>query len=465
MIRKMLTGWLVAGAVWCLVLRGEPAQAQTMYALLTNGAPEKRVNILIMAEGYTSSQMGQFLVDATNLMNQFLAAQPYASYRACFNVYALTVASSESGSDHPSQGVYRNTYFNSTYDSYGSPEYLTIPPNDYITNSAYGWGKVSSLLQKWLPQCDVPLLLVNDLAYGGSGGSVLICSRYPGVEDIVLHEAGHTLAGLGDEYSEAMPGYPATEEPNTTCETRRDFIKWKAWIQADTPIPTPETEDYADRVGLFEGAHYQQTGWYRPRLNCKMRDINYDYCEVCREALIRSFYKKVRPIQGISPTQTNLGSVIAETLVFSVTPLAPPAGQMSIQWSLDGTAVTGAISNTYRLNSGSLTNGTHSVAVQVRDATPMVRTDADQRLRQTTNWLVTVSIPYMRLAAGRKTNGVVPFVVTGWASKGIVVESSTNLTTWVPVMTNGFSSGQFSFSVGASNSPSRRFYRSRAVQQ
>ena len=40
-------------------------------------------------------------------------------------------------------------------------------------------------------------------------------------------------------------GYPATEEPNTTRETNRNAIKWKAWISPGTPLPTPETGDYA----------------------------------------------------------------------------------------------------------------------------------------------------------------------------------------------------------------------------
>ena len=92
------------------------------------------------------------------------------------------------------------------------------------------------------------------------------------------------LAGLGDEYTTANPGYPDIEEPNTTRETNRTAIKWKAWIDASTPVPTPPTNP--NLVGLFEGAHYHPTGWYRPKLNCLMRNFGVGFCEVCQEALV-----------------------------------------------------------------------------------------------------------------------------------------------------------------------------------
>ena len=87
--------------------------------------------------------------------------------------------------------------------------------------------------------------------------------------EIAVHEAGHTFSGLGDEYDSAYPGFPDTEEPNTTRETNPASIKWRDWILGGTPIPTPETSTYAAVVGLFEGAHYHDTGWHRPKLDCK----------------------------------------------------------------------------------------------------------------------------------------------------------------------------------------------------
>jgi len=157
-----------------------------------------------------------------------------------------------------------NTYFNSSFDSYGIQRLITIPPNDRDANSADGQGRVNSLLATYMPQYDIVALIVNDTQYGGSGGFPLIASVNSSSPEIVIHELGHSFSGLGDEYDAANPGFPDTEEPNTTTQTNRALIKWTSWIVAATPVPTPETAGYASVVGLFEGAHYHTTGWYRP---------------------------------------------------------------------------------------------------------------------------------------------------------------------------------------------------------
>lgn len=66
-----------------------------------------------------------------------------------------------------------------------------------------------------------------------------------------------------------------------------DSIPWKCWIQNDVPIPIPQTADYQNVIGLFEGANYYDTGWYRPSINCIMRSksTGYSICNVCKEYL------------------------------------------------------------------------------------------------------------------------------------------------------------------------------------
>jgi hypothetical protein len=54
-------------------------------------------------------------------------------------------------------------------------------------------------------------------------------------------------------------------------------------IAASTPVPTPATVAYYRVVGLFEGAQYQPTGWYRPQYDCKMNHLGVDFCAVCTE--------------------------------------------------------------------------------------------------------------------------------------------------------------------------------------
>src|SRR6266567_5057550 len=296
-------------AVWLFLLTGSRrlhGQA-TFHTILTNGPTSNRFNIVFLSEGYTSDQLAQFLVDATNAANTFLTNQPFAEYRPYFNAYAIAVPSAQSGSDHPTDPLYKDTYFNSSYDGF-SDYIISIPPNEFDASYNHGQGKVDALLNTYMPGSDLAVLLVNDARIGGSdgGGKTAIAAISSSLGDILLHECGHVLANLGDEYATPYPGFPDTEEPNTTRETRPDFIKWKAWIATNTPIPTPETDPYSSVIGLFEGAHYHPTNWYRPKLDCAMRSFGLPFCQVCAETLVLAFYQRIRPADAFTPANTNL---------------------------------------------------------------------------------------------------------------------------------------------------------------
>ena len=64
------------------------------------------------------------------------------------------------------------------------------------------------------------------------------------VQPVVVHEFGHSFAGLADEYAyedEAIPMYPHDVEPwESNITTLVDFKgKWENLIKPGTPIPTP----------------------------------------------------------------------------------------------------------------------------------------------------------------------------------------------------------------------------------
>ena len=75
--------------------------AQTLSPLAVHGPPATRLNLVVMSEGYTASELSTFLVDATNMVSTLLSRSPYSEYSNYFNVYTLEVASNESGSSHP----------------------------------------------------------------------------------------------------------------------------------------------------------------------------------------------------------------------------------------------------------------------------------------------------------------------------------------------------------------------------
>jgi hypothetical protein len=433
----------------------------SMQTILTNGPVSNRFNVVLLSEGYTSTQLAQFLVDATNAVSELLAHQPYQEYSNYFNAFAIQIASGQSGSDHPSYSSYANTYFNSTYDV-ASDRLITIPPNFADANYSHGQGKVDSLLQTNMPDYGLAILLVNDFTDGGSDGfgKTAISSIGYGSPEILTHETGHVLANLGDEYINANPGFPNTEEPNTTQQTNRLLIKWKAWISTNTPIPTPSTSTYSSVVGLFQGAHYHSTGWYRPSLDCLMRDLYVPFCDVCSEALVLAIYQKVRPVDTFVPTSTNLSVSTTLPLTFCLTLLQPSTHGLSVQWYTNNVAFSGATNLAITLLPTALGNGHHTISAVARDSTSLVRNDPTNLLGQTVTWAVNVNLTQLHLDSPLWLGGgKFAFRIVGTSPQGVAVEGSTNLLNWVRLTTNSLAAGQLWYTNSSASAWPHSFYR------
>lgn len=457
-IAAWVGGWLGLLAL----MTTQPGFAQgTLYTLFTNGPTAKRINVVVLAEGYTVGQTNLFLADATNALNSLLAQQPYLEYKSYFNAFAIFVVSTQAGSDHPLSGSFKNTYFNSSFDSYGNPALLTIPPNSFDANSANGQGKVNTLLMNLMPEYDLPLMVVNDLEYGGSGGATLISSVNFLAPEIIVHESGHTLGALADEYDSGAPGgYVPIEKPNATAITISNSIKWRVWIPGGTAIPTPEDGTNATRVGLFQGAQYQAAGWYRPKLDCKMQNLFVDFCEVCSEQLVKSFYAFVPPTDTYSPAATSFATVSTQAVSFNVSPQQPLTHNLTVQWYTNGVSISGATNPAFQVWPKALGNGAHTIRAIVTDPTGLVRTDPTGLLKGTNTWTLNVSLNELSLISARylATNRF-RFTVTGTAPQGFVIQASTNLVNWTPLATNTLTAGKFDFTNSNLTNLTRRFYR------
>ena len=79
----------------------------------------------------------------------------------------------------------------------------------------------------------------------------------------MLHEISHTCMSIGDEYTAGATGTWGDPTYNNALKYKRDEIKWRKWIDADTPLPTPYKAKYRDKVGAFEGTQYHLTDYYR----------------------------------------------------------------------------------------------------------------------------------------------------------------------------------------------------------
>lgn len=371
-------------ALFCTPAHAQPFPLDTV---LLNGPPAERINLVFLAEGYQSSEMGKFRSDVQTIVNGLLAQIPISTYAAFFNAFAVEVPSVESGTDHPGTAAdepggipvqFRNTYFNSSFDVSGVHRAL-VADN----------GKVFNVLASHFPMWDAAFVIVNTSWYGGTGGSVSTFSTHPSTVEIALHEMGHSFGDLADEYDYgAVPGH---ESPNSTSETDRADIRWNDWILPTTPVPTPETGTWASAVGLFEGAVYNVSGWYRPKLNCKMQSLGVAFCEVCREQLIKTTHSMTDLIGAVQPGPSYIEVPNDSMAQFSVNTLTISPNTAVVDWTVDDDTVwTGPA---FTLQAENYEMGLYVITALVRDSTAWVRTDPGDLLSTSHQWTMRIVLP------------------------------------------------------------------------
>ena len=359
------------------------ASAEPVTTIQSSGNPANRVDLVVLGDGYTAAEMGKYASDVSNAVNGFFASSPYSEYRNFFNVYRVDVTSAESGADHDTPSVIRkNTAFDGTFDCAGIQRLVCV---DTTKVNAVLTASIAAANQR-----DMVLVLVNDPQYGGSGGAIAVASTHTDAIELVLHETGHSFGLLADEYDYSPPTCYNSIEPseaNATHQTVRASIKWTAWIDAGTPIPTSTTA--AGIPGLYQGAKYCTTGLYRPTYDSKMRNLNRPFEQINSEQIIRRIYNYTSPIDSVSPTASTVIVPAGTSQAFTVSRPVPATHSLTIQWQLDGVVVGSGTSYTVGAAAGA---GTHTLQLRVNDGTSLVRNDPGSVLVATRTWTVTVQV-------------------------------------------------------------------------
>jgi hypothetical protein len=249
-----------------------------------NGSPAHKVDLVILADGYTKDELHKLRKDAERLMKVFFETEPFASRRKDFNVTLIESVSAESGVDDPRKGEYRDNLLGLSFNTFDLDRYMLSFANKTIRDVA---AKVPY---------DLVMILANDEKYGGGGifnlySTCISDNEFDGY--IWTHEFGHAFGGLGDEYyssevayNEMYPRGVEPWEPNITALLDPEHVKWGELIDGDTPIPTPDDSLHTGVVGCFEGAGYSAEGLYRPYHTCRMFEKGLiEFCPVCRKAL------------------------------------------------------------------------------------------------------------------------------------------------------------------------------------
>jgi IgA Peptidase M64/Peptidase M64 N-terminus len=303
-----------------------PAPAQPL-AIRSNGPSDRKVDLLILGDGYTAAESGKFVADAKRLSDRLFEESPFSERAADFNVWALMVPTPQSGISRPSTHDYRWSPLGTRYDIFGSERYALTLDNRAFREIA-----------QFAPYEFVEILFNNE-TYGGGGVFGQFSTAAAGsdwAEYLFIHEFGHHFAALADEYYTSPVAYQSGEarpepwEPNVTALHDPSQIKWASKVKQGTPLPTPwpktefekyqrayqkergelraankpESEmnalfrrereftekllakgEFSRRVGAFEGANYQASGYYRSQMQCIMFSRTDHFCDVCADAI------------------------------------------------------------------------------------------------------------------------------------------------------------------------------------
>lgn len=334
------------------------------------GDDDNRLVIVVMGDGYTLDNLnnGDFAQNAADMVLTMGVESPWDIMMDATNIYRIDVESNEEGADNEIFGVYKDTYFNSSFWVNDIERLLALTGDG--ASKAYTLANLAVHAGVW----DVILVIVNSTKYGGSGGGIATSSVHSAGPEVVLHELGHSFAHLADEYETEYPGFPPGDgEPNVDFDYSGSGLKWLPWVEPGTPLPTPESSPYLNVVGAFEGARYLTEGIYRPVYNCKMRSLGPDFGSICKEAHIRELLELITLTDEQYP-DTSVEHILDETgMSFGVMPL--PLPDLVCEWSLNGVPLAGPGGPELTVTSEDLTDSVQLLSLTVCFDTPLVRLD------------------------------------------------------------------------------------------
>jgi IgA Peptidase M64/Peptidase M64 N-terminus len=319
------------------VVRRQPPAPASPIPIHVSGPSPQKVDLLILGDGYTRAELGKFEQAAKRLANYLFTVSPFRERAQDFNVWGLAVPTEESGVSRPSTNTHHASPLNTRYDIFGSERYVLTTDNRALRDIA-----------QHAPYEFIEILVNND-TYGGGGiyGQFsTAAANNDWANYLFVHEFGHHFAGLADEYYTSPVAYQSSAEraepwePNVTALHDPANVKWKHFVKAGTPLPTPwpkaeyeahsrqyqqvrarlrkdnrpEAEmsklfaddlawtnrlfskaPHAKTVGAFEGANYEAKGYYRSQQQCLMFDRSEAFCAVCAEAVGQTIDLYSRP--------------------------------------------------------------------------------------------------------------------------------------------------------------------------
>jgi hypothetical protein len=270
-------------------------------------------NIVLLGDGYQKRDLvagGKFERSARSAMDSFFAIEPYKTFKDRFNVYMVAYESADEGTDINSDGISKNTYFNS-YCEGGGNTAAYVAGTDPVINAVkavVGSGDATYYRS-------IAILLINTDEQAGSTGYpfrdkkegwpngyasfaiAALAANSTGTNGLIKHEAGgHAFGRLADEYY--------TNGTTASSANKSDLSNWhaKGWYWNVNPSNSGNyynftNSDYSSEVGFIEGAYGYQYGMYRPTQGGMMQGSTGVFNAPSRHAI---YHRIITESQGAS---------------------------------------------------------------------------------------------------------------------------------------------------------------------
>lgn len=236
---------------------------------------EDAMTILFLGDGFTETEQEAFFSYAKEASAYLMEFAPWNEFSRNIKIYAIGTPSNDSGVKGDSASNYneaqadeRDTYFGASYWSGGSQRIMELGKEENIKAVKEEYGIKSS----------ADVVLVNSQVEGGTAYwsdfgdreevGYVILSVDATMKNCTVHELGHLVAWLADEY---WGGYSGDYYVNMDQESDPEKVKWARYIGMEG-------------IGVYEysGAG---AGWYHPSQTCMMQILGNDLCAVCADAL------------------------------------------------------------------------------------------------------------------------------------------------------------------------------------
>ena len=384
--------WAPASPAAATILWPEDFSDPDIYRVYGNESESaERINIVIVPDGYTYGAKAAMEAHADTIVAAFRAKTPSREHDSLVNYILVYAYSQANGTDQCDCDIIVDTAMGTHFPKNDPTCGSSVNRCLYYSSGPCDTSGLNNIVAAELraPAHDETIIMVNTTRYGGCGGARAVFSAgHSAGGEIVIHELGHSLGNLADEYGGTDGCGTNAGEINTSLDPVDGA--WPEWT-ADIGLPV-------------EGGQYYEQCVYRPMISCEMRNLGAAYCPVCNQQWSSIYYGHPRtaptaPIKAADPPpSTPIQTFVQVPEAFTVDTRLATGSSVThdLTWRIDGPGYAGP--TVLATGQSSLTHsfdrlGQYTIEFEVIADTNFVKPERYGANVDSVSWTVNVGCP------------------------------------------------------------------------